>query len=136
MPMRWKLFRTSHGKVDEFCAGRRRQADADFVRDCGMDGKDDGARVAVAVRRAAARVGLVDPAFIHATDRYPDDLGVLPLWDSMDWVELILRLEDELETEIADRVAERLVDVRGFTIRELVEGVYTHVPRAGRAAAG
>ncbi len=132
--MPWKLFRTAHQKVDGFCEGRRRQSDADFVRECGMEANEEGARVAVAVRRAAARVGLVDSAFVHAADRYPDDLGVLPLWDSMDWIELIMRLEGELQIEIPDRVAERLVDVRGFTIRELVEGVYTNVAQAGRTA--
>ena len=129
--MRLKLFRRPHQKVDAFCEGRRRQSDAEFVRDCGMDGNEAGARVAVAVRRAVARVGLVDPAFVFAPDRYPHDLGALPLWDSMDWVDLIMRLEDELGVAIPDRVAERLIDVRGFTIRQFVEGVYANVPGVG-----
>jgi acyl carrier protein len=98
-----------------------------------MENNKPGARTAVAVRRAVAGVGLVDPAFIFASDRFPDDLDVLPLWDSMDFLDLTLRLEKELDVEIPNRIAEGLFDIRGFTVRELAERVYANVPSAGHS---
>src|SRR3712207_8437464 len=67
----------------------------------------DAARVALAVRHAVANVGLVDPLFIRADDRAEGELAVLPLWDSMDWVEFVMELEAQLGTRL-DRKSTRL----------------------------
>lgn len=127
LEMAWTFFQSDHAKVDEFCVGRTRQSDADFVLDCGMRDNIQGARAALAVRRAVAGVGLVDSAFIRADDRYPDDLEALPLWDSMDFVDLIMRIEKDLETRIPNSIAEQLVNYNGFTVRQLAQSVYTKV---------
>jgi acyl carrier protein len=69
-----------------------------------------------------AEAGSVDPQFVFASDRYPEDLEVLPAWDSPDWVDLIMRLEEKLNIRISDRNAERLYMPR-WTVRELVQRV-------------
>src|ERR1035437_5068368 len=92
----WSFLKTPHTKVLEFRQGRERQPDEVFVAECGLPDDPESHRIAIGVRRAVGGVGLVDPLFIHATDRFPEDLSKLPLWDSMDWVTLVLQLEDEL----------------------------------------
>ncbi len=92
----WRIFKTAHDKVDEFRKGRTRQPDDAFLVDCGLTRNTEAAEVALAVRRAVAGVGLVDPLFIHADDSYPGTLEILPLWDSMDWIAFMVELEREL----------------------------------------
>ncbi len=92
----WCIFKTAHAKVADFRAGRSRQPDEQFVAECALPDDPEASRIAVGVRRAVASVGLVDPLFIRASDRFPEELGALPLWDSMDWIALILALEEEL----------------------------------------
>jgi acyl carrier protein len=75
--------------------------------------------VALAVRRAVASVGLADPLYIRADDRERDELSVLPLWDSMDGVTLLMELEDELGLSILDKEAER-IKVSDFSVRPCV----------------
>ena len=48
---------------------------------------------------------------------YTDDLGA----DSLDTVELVMALEEEFETEIADEDAEKLV-----TVKKTVEFILSH----------
>jgi acyl carrier protein len=97
-----QVFRTANQKVAAFCEGRSRQADEEFTADCGLPAEPLAARVAVAVRRAVANIGSVDPLFIRAADLYPDQLGVLPLWDSMDWLAYLMELEKELGTRFSE----------------------------------
>src|SRR5206468_3996789 len=102
---------TSARKVALFCEGRSPEPDERFVAECGPPTDAEAARVAVAVRRAVANIGSVDPAFIRAADLYPDQLGVLPLWDSMDWLAFFMELEKELGTRISEQeVAQPLFD--------------------------
>jgi acyl carrier protein len=115
-----QLFKTAHMKVAEFRAGRTRQPDDQFVADCGLAPRSEAARVALAVRRAVASIGLIDPLYIRAGDAYPDQLGVLPLWDSMDWVALVMELEQELDTRITDEEAAQLFDPDRVSVKEMV----------------
>jgi hypothetical protein len=120
----WRIFKTAHVKVAEFRKGRTRQADEQFVADCGLPAEAEAARVALAVRRAVASVGLIDPQFIRADDVYPDQLGVLPLWDSMDWAAFTMELERELGTAISDRGTGEIFIASRVSVKEMVEGVY------------
>ena len=84
-------------QVADFCRGRSRQPDQQFLDECGLPPDDpEAARIALAVRRAVAQIGLIDSQFIRADDVYPDQLGALPLWDSMDWAAFTWALEDQL----------------------------------------
>ena len=91
-----RIFKTAHEKVADFREGRTRQPDEQFVTECELPDDPDAARIAIGIRRAVASVGLIDPLFLRASDRFPEELGILPLWDSMDWMALILAIEEEL----------------------------------------
>ena len=91
-----RVFKPAHLKVDDFRTGRTRQPDDEFLADCGVQPGTETARIALAVRRAVAWVGLVDPLYVRATDSYPGTLELLPLWDSMDWFSLQMEIEREL----------------------------------------
>src|SRR5947209_2219558 len=99
-----RVFWSDDRKVAAFCEGRSGQPDDEFIAGCGLPPEPEAARVALAVRRAVAVIGSVDPRFIRADDVYPDQLGVLPLWDSMDWMAFTWELEKQLGTRL------RLVD--------------------------
>ena len=117
------LFRSAHEKVARFREGRSRQPDAEFVAECGLADNSEAFEIAVAVRRAIAGVGLVDPLFIRASDRFPEELGILPLWDSMDWLSLIFELEKETGRRIPDTIYD-WKGQRGFSVKAFVGAVY------------
>jgi acyl carrier protein len=81
----------------------------------------------LAVRRTVASIGLIDPQFIFATDMYPDQLAKLPLWDSMEWVEFFLELEQELGTIIPDQEWTQLFNPSRFSVKQLVTSFYEFV---------
>ena len=126
--MRWRVFRSAEAKVAGFTSGREPQPDAEFLRECGTVADDKTGRTAVGVRQAVARVGSVDPAYIRATDRFPEELGALPVWDSMDAIELIMELEEGFGIEISDRDADWIFGYRGLIVHELVARVHATVP--------
>jgi acyl carrier protein len=114
-----RFLKGSRDKVADFKKGRERQSDEDFLRDLGMLDSAEEREVALAVRRAVANVGLIDPLYIRADDREREELSVLPLWDSMDWVALLMELEDELSLAIPDKAAEK-IKVSNFSVRSCV----------------
>jgi hypothetical protein len=119
-----RVIRLPSQKVAAFCKGRSRQSDEQFVVDCALLPDPAVTRVAIAVRRAVAAVGTVDPQFIRADDVYPGTLDVLPLWDSMSWLEFILALEEELGTRIDGRGTIQFPDPERVSVREMVAAVY------------
>lgn len=124
----WRIFQTAHTKVADFRRGRSRQPDERFVAGCGLPDTPEAARVAIGVRRAVAYVGLIDPLFIHAEDRFPEELGVLPLWDSMDWMSLLLELEGELGEPPPKAIEEWRLQ-GAFSVRQLVQAAYERMSR-------
>ena len=118
-----RVFKTAHAKVHDFRTGRARQPDDGFLRDCGIEPGTETARVAVAVRRAVAEVGLVDPLFVRAEDSYPGTLEVLPLWDSMDWLAFLFELERELGQKVRWESAGRPAMSCPITVGDMVARV-------------
>src|SRR5688572_23201458 len=100
--MSLRLFRHWTTRVAEFTHGRAPQPDAAFVADCHLPALPEAERVALIVRAVVAEEGSVDPQFIFANDRYPEDLEILPSWDSPDWLDFIMRLEEKLSIRISD----------------------------------
>jgi hypothetical protein len=121
-----RVFKPAHSKVDDFRDGRTRLSDNDFLADCGLTPGTEAAEIALAVRRAVAGVGLIDPLFIRADDSYPGTLEVLPLWDSMDWLCLVFELERELGHSARWEPGEILQHSRFLTVRDLI----AHAQRA------
>jgi len=92
------IFRSAEQKVALFCKDREPQSDEQFLAECGLPADPEAARIALAVRRAVANIGSVDSQFIRADDLYPDQLGMLPFWDSIDMMAYIWELEKQLGT--------------------------------------
>jgi hypothetical protein len=109
-------------QIANFCKDRSRQPEEQFLAACGLPSDDrEAAQVALAVRRAVAKTGSIDPLFIRAEDVYPDQLSLLPLWDSMDWCFFTMALEEELGTRLSDQ-GEVLVAQR-VSVKQMVADV-------------
>jgi len=103
--------------------------------------------VALAVRRVVAKLGKVDPALIRATfpslattrrtklgkvdpaliraaDRWPDDLGILPFWDSIDFLHFVLSMELELKCKIVGGASDLLPKDEPITVAYLASRVF------------
>jgi acyl carrier protein len=126
--MSLRLFQHWTTRVAEFTQGRKPQSDDAFIAECGLPDDPEARRVAVGVRQVFGEEGSVDPQLIFATDRYPEDLEILPSWDSLDTVDLLMRIEEKLNIRIPDRDAERLFQ-RRFTVREFVAGMVAYCGR-------
>ncbi|MEX2214593.1 MAG: hypothetical protein WD768_10720 [Phycisphaeraceae bacterium] len=122
------LFKSAIDKVDDFCRTRVPQADADFLRELDAQANAERSHIGLAVRRAVAKAGQVDPRYIRADDRESVELAILPLWDSMDWVRLVMNIEDELGISIPTHEA-MTIRVRDFSVRSCVEDVSAIVRR-------
>jgi hypothetical protein len=118
-----RVFKPAHCKVADFRRGRTRQPDDEFLADCGVAPGTEPARIALAVRRAVAATGLVDPLFVRAQDSYPGSLEVLPLWDSMDWVALQFEIERELGQPVRWQAGQIVPQSGPLTVSGMVTGV-------------
>jgi hypothetical protein len=127
-----RVFKTAHCKVDDFRKGRTRQPDHEFLADCGVEPGTEMARIALAVRRAVAGIGLVDPLFVRAADSYPGTLELLPLWDSMDWVAFTMELEAELGQQLPD--PEKIFVASQVSVRQMAADVYRIINSQAGAA--
>jgi len=128
------MFKSAHAKVAKFRRNRSRQTDDDFLREVGVPSEAPASRIALAVRRAVATAGLVDPLYIRADDRADHELAVLPLWDSMDWVELVMNIEDELGIEISDEEA-MSIRVHNFSLRSCIDDITAILQRTDKSIA-
>jgi hypothetical protein len=97
-----RVFWNADRKVAAFGEGGSEQSDDEFLAACGLPPDLEAARAALAVPRAVAAIGSVDTEFIRAEDAYPDQLGVLPLWDSIDWFAFTWELEERLGQRLPD----------------------------------
>lgn len=116
-------FRHWTTKVAEFTAGRTPQPDDEFLAACSLPPGDKSVRMALAVRKVFGEEGSVDPRFILASDRFPEDLSILPFWDSIDLLDLVFKLEQELHIKITMNT----LPYPRFTVREFVHGLLRSV---------
>jgi hypothetical protein len=126
-----RVFKAAHCKVDDFRKGRTRQPDDEFLADCGVEAGTEMARIALAVRRAVAGIGLVDPLFVRAVDCYPGTLELLPLWDSMDWAAFTTELEEELGQRLPD--PEKILVASQVSVKQMAADVYRIIHSQGGA---
>jgi hypothetical protein len=129
-----RVFWSADRKIATFCEGRSKQSDDEFLAACGLPSDPEAARVALAVRRAVAAIGSVDPQFIRAEDAYPDQLGVLPLWDSMDWFAFTLELEEQLGQRLPD--PEKVLVAVHVSIKQMAADVYRLINKQTAAEPG
>jgi hypothetical protein len=112
----------------DFARTRSPQADADFLAECELPDDAEANRSAIAVRRSVAKYGMIDPTFIRATDRYPEELMALSGWDSIDFLGWVIELDDDLGEPVRSEWFDGLPE--SFSVRDLAHCVYR-----GRAAA-
>lgn len=120
--MSFRVFKPARIKVWDFRRGRQRETDDQFFLACNLPNTPWARRVALAVRRAAANVGMVDSQFIRVDDSYPGTLELLPLWDSMDWTEFTVEFEHELGQRIPENFI--LPDPKSVTVAELATALF------------
>jgi acyl carrier protein len=132
------LFKSSRRKVLEFTGGRVTLSDEDFLRECGLAARDDRGEVALAVRRVVAKLGKIDSLMIRPSDRWPDELGMLPFWDSIDFLHFVLSVEDELKCRIVGGSRDLIAEDEPITVAYLARRIFEMrsgdggvVPRAG-----
>lgn len=124
------FFQSADANVVTFTEGRSRQPDEDFLGDCGIEADTIEACIAVGVRHAVAEVGRVNPALIRADDVYPETLGILPLWDDMDWVALAIALQEQLGIDIPDKNVESLLsNPERISVGQMAADVVDYVQR-------
>jgi hypothetical protein len=127
----FRVFKPAHCKVSDFRKGRTRQPDDEFLSECGVVPGTEASRVTLAVRRAVAGIGLVDPLFVRAEDSYPGTLELLPLWDSMDWVAFTMQLEEELGQRLPE--PEKILVANQVSVKQMAADVYRIIISQGVA---
>ena len=114
---------SSEEQVARFCQVRIPQADDVYLKEWGLPADSETVRFALAVRRAVGNIGLVGPEWIRASDRYPGQLAVLPVWDSIDWVMFVMEFKEALEIQLTDSELEKVYVRNGISVAEMVQAI-------------
>ncbi len=120
MKLRW--WKTAKERAAEFETTRPPQPDEAFIAECALPPTEHARRVALAVRRSVATYGMCDPQYIRASDRYPEQLGMLSGWDSIDFLGWTLELDKELKLAVPNE-AWKSLNGRGFGVRDLIQTI-------------
>ena len=86
-----------------------RVSDADFLEVLGIDGDADDAGVALWLRDAVAALGSVPGDSLHPSQQFYPDLEQLPFYDSPDFLELIVLIEDGLNVQVPEEDEQELL---------------------------
>jgi hypothetical protein len=116
--LRW--WKTAQEQAAEFEATRPAQSDEAFLAECALPPTDYARRVALAARRSVASYGMCDSQYIRPGDRYPEQLGMLSGWDSIDFLGFTLELDKELKL-LVPNAAWKSLKGPGFSVRELIQ---------------
>lgn len=88
-----------HRRATRLAACRWRErppmSDDDFLRACEIPDEPLRVAVALAARRVIAELGTVPPETNRPDDSFAHDLVRLPFWDSLDWMGLVLGIEEK-----------------------------------------
>lgn len=117
-------FKSKQEKVHQFKRDRLPESDEDFVHGCALSVED--VYVAIGVRRVIARLGDVEPAYIHHNDCFDGDIDLLPFWDSLDSLGIVMEIEEEFGVKLNDDAAQRIRNpemVRGLRVKDFVGDV-------------
>ncbi|MBL9165942.1 MAG: hypothetical protein JNL18_24685 [Planctomycetaceae bacterium] len=99
-------FNSKQRQSKAYCENRLPQTDEEFISGCGVLGSAEG--IAVGVRRVIARLGSVDPVYIHHDARFIGEINQTDFWDRLDSLAIVLELEEELECAIDDDAASQI----------------------------
>jgi acyl carrier protein len=136
------LWCRAHRRITLEAAERWRKrpimADGEFLKRCGVADELLKADVALAIRRVIAELGTVPAATIRPDDSFYHDLVQLPFWDSLDWVELIMCIEEEFDARVPDSVIDDAMKLAGgyhadLRVEHVVQAVVTAVCQPKKA---
>jgi hypothetical protein len=117
------MWLTASRKAARFKLGREPQSDEAFVEGCGYQADSSQAAVALTVRRVIGECGAVEHDYIHAGDRWPEELGCLDFWDSIDFLHFAFSLEKAIGSKLTLDGELRSYFCSGFVVSKLVNGV-------------
>jgi acyl carrier protein len=120
MKLRW--WKNAQERAQEFENSRSPLCDDDFIAACSIPDSDHARHVALAVRRSVATYGICRPEFIRPDDRYPQQLGMLSGWDSIDFLGWTFELDKELELAVPN-AAWKSLKGPGFSVEELIQAI-------------
>ena len=86
--------------------------------------------IAIGVRRVIARLGSVEPVYIHHDARFIGEIDRLDFWDSLDSLAIVMELQDELGCAIDDNAASKIRNpesAKNLTVAEFVGDVINAV---------
>ena len=117
---------------------RNHCAEAEFLTDLGLKANTREAVLALAIRSVIAELAEVRPEAICANHSFANDLSPLGMWDSLDTVEFVLRLEARIGNAIPDEQAEKLPGLAdrdrvdpGYTVGTMVRQMISFLSRGG-----
>lgn len=117
------MFFTKARQADRFKANRTPQPDQEFVARCGFDPGGTSAVLALTVRRVIGECGSLEPTYIRDDDRWPEDLGKLDFWDSIDLLHFIFSVERAVGKKFRRNEDMEVFFYSGFSVCELVREV-------------
>jgi len=96
----WRLRRREDREIERFEQRPRVEGD-EFLDAMGIDRSSEFTQVALAARAKLAELGCVPPESIRAADRFYPDLEKLPVYDSIDVLDVVFTLERELDIRVS-----------------------------------
>jgi acyl carrier protein len=128
-----RLRRCEEEEVERFNAAPR-TADADFLRELGLEPGFPAAEIALFLRKMLAEAGDIPPDRLRPSMRFYPDLERLPYYDSPDLLELIFLLEEHFDAQIRDADADEILrPVIDGTVGEFILAVLRWRERQGTA---
>lgn len=111
--------------VGQFKAKQTPQSDAGFLAACHVSTDEHDRFIALKTRIAIANFGELPSEYILASHRLAEDLQWHPHWESLDQVELVMLLEDQLDVRIHDDEYERLPNLsyQNVPVPEFIQAV-------------
>ncbi len=102
---------------------RPAETDEEYLVLCDLPSHPRALEIVTAIRRAIATHANVNPETIHAGDRIPEDLGDIFYRESLNIVEFLMLVEEELNVHIPDRPVADLVSRETVTVKEIVSTI-------------
>ena len=100
---------------------RQPESDEEFITRCKLPSHPRASEIALIIRWAIAAHGDFRAEMIHALDRIPEDLSDIFIRESLNVVEFLMTLEEELGVRIPDAPVVDLVSRETVTVKQIVE---------------
>lgn len=106
--------------------------DQDFLSEIGVHPDSPEAQAALISRKVFAELGGVPAHSLRASDRFYPDMGKLPFYDSIDSLEIVLTLEQQLNIKLSHEDEDRILS----HVHEKLAARRTPIQGSGSATVG